>query len=207
MNAQTQEGLTDWEKTLAPRLLRNSTEYTMLLRGTVLVFEALYELISKAQAKQMHIVNFAKFLVADLFDYVDADMAYYYVTADGYQKELFAADYGDAIQELYPEYFLYNKYLENPDAVADGLMIEYEKVAPSGTDVRAEKVQRAAALNAKKDLHKDKVAKLLTFDRTKPNEGLKSKQFEKDCAGFKHDAEDIREFYSKLLNTLTFFKA
>ncbi len=199
------EVVKDWDEYLAGALLRTSTEYTMLVRGTVVVLEALYEMIVKAQSIKKRISDFAHFHVANLFDYVAEEMTYYCVNIQGYQEEVFGVEFNNKIQEQYPEYFLYNKFLEKAVEMTESLQGQYDLVGPATAPSKAEAIARSRQLADKAAAELARISALLVYDRTKPTEGLMSKRFEQDCAGYHQNAEEIRDFYRKLQNALQYF--
>lgn len=193
-----------WEENLAAVLLRTTPEYSYRLRGTVLVLERLFEMISEAQKVNARMDRFVHYLVADLFEYSEEAGTWYYLDSAGVQRELLEIPYGDVAQETAEYYFMFEAFKKNADVLMLDLEPQYADMLDGNDNV--ERRKKAAAMAAKKQPVLTKVTQLLTYDRTNPTRPcLVTAAFDKVAAPLKYNVEAIRGFYAELKNALELF--
>ena len=197
-----------WEEKLAAELLRTCPSYMFDVRGTVLVMERLFELVSKAQAVKMQLQNFASFLAAGLFQY-DGDLGVWmYDDAFGVQQVLTVIEYGNSEKEAAQYYFMFEDYKAKEKSVRDVLMPRLAEknpqVVPSDSlDVIKEK--RVLAMDFKNSARalEEKVSKTLV-DKTNPEQDkvLSTMLYENKAKARGYDVDGIRKFYRSLQQQL-----
>lgn len=197
-----------WEEKLAAELLRACPSYMFEVRGTVLVMERLFELVSKIQANKRQIKDFASFVVAGLIHY-DGELGIWMYEDDyDVQQMLTSIAYGNVEMETAQYYFMFEDYIKIGDTIYSTLQPRLADIFPQivpGDDVNTIKEKRALQKNFKDkaSLLKDEVSKIIV-DKTNPDQGkvLSSMLYQKNAANRGYDVNAIRKFYREFEQTL-----
>ena len=197
-----------WEEKLAAELLRTCPSYMFDVRGTVLVMERLFELVSKAQAVKKQLQNFASFLAAGLFQY-DGDLGVWmYDDAFGVQQALTVIEFGNVQMEAAQYYFMFEDYKAKEDSIYNDLQSRLQEIDPpilqgdSLAIIKEKQVLKKAFKEKAADL-KEKVSKA-RVDKTNPEQEkvLSTMLFENKAKAKGYDVAAIRKFYLDLENIL-----
>ncbi|MCI7135828.1 MAG: tubulin-like doman-containing protein [Candidatus Limivicinus sp.] len=193
-----------WEEKLAAELLRTCPSYMFDVRGTVLVMERLFELVSKAQAVKMQLQNFASFLAAGLFQY-DGDLGVWmYDDEFGAQQVLTVIEYGNSEKEAAQYYFMFEDYKAKEKSLYNALQSRLQEIDPpilqgdSLDTIKQKQVLKKAFREKAADL-KEKVSKTL-IDKTNPEQDkvLSTMLYENNAKARGYDVDGIRKFYRSL---------
>lgn len=119
-----------WEEKLAAELLRTCPSYMFDVRGSVLVMERLFELVSKAQAAKQQIKDFASFLAAELFQYNSDLRVWTYNDEFNVQQVLTVIEYGNREKEDAQYYFMFEDYRNNVGPINNALRPRLKEANP-----------------------------------------------------------------------------
>ena len=182
-----------WEEELAAKLLRTLPDFMDDLRGTVLVLEALYPMIEKAQAGERLMREFSHYMVTGLIkSNDDGDEWSYWDSEEEEEVKLVELLAIDDVQMGAKEYYVYQEFLHNADRVIAGVQPQYKELIYNEETGKLD-------MGKLKDLRKqsqDLAAVVKEFREAK--KGISSLAFAKMAKELDHDENEvaeIKEFY------------
>lgn len=193
-----------WEEELAADLLRQSPEYTTLIRGSILVLEKFYDKVAMIQAKKKYLISFADYVVYGFFTYSEKYLTWSYINEDGAERELLELEYGNAEQKTAEYYFLFQKYLQHADEVDRALAGEVKQMVERDGKDRDERLALQVELKEKRDAFVAQIEPKMTANRAAADQSevLVSTQFRKSAERKGWNMDDILFFYSRILDAV-----
>ena len=190
----------NWEEELGADLLRQSPEYTTLLRSTVLVLEKFYEKVTKIQSKKLALQHFADYLAYGFLQYDEKYLTWSYKDEDGVEKDLLELNFGDTEQKTAEFYFLFERYMKHADAIDKALAGEVaDYVSRDGKD-KEERLELQKKLLEQRNALVAALEPKLTADKTAEDQSmiLVSSQFRKKAETKGWNVDDIIALHRNL---------
>ena len=197
-----------WEEKLAAELLRTCPSYMFEVRGTVLVMERLFELVSTAQAVKAQLKDFASFLVAGLFQYDSVMSEWLYDDELNQQQVLTMMKIGDAQHEAAQYYFMFEDYRNDHEAITAALKprLAEKNPEPARGDSQEERLAKRelqmAFHNRAVELHEEVSKTLVDKTNPKPETVLTTQRFRQMAQARGYNVDAILKFYRDLQQLL-----
>ena len=182
-----------WEEELAAKLLRTLPDFMDDLRGTVLVLEALFPMIEKAQASERLLREFSHYMVTGLIkSNDDGDEWSYWDSEEEEEVKLAELLAIDDVQMGAKEFYVYQEFQRSADKVIAGVQPQYKELIFNEDTGKLD-------MGKLKDLKKqsqDLAAEIKALREAK--NGISSLAFAKMAKDQGHDEKEvaeIKEFY------------
>lgn len=185
----------EWDETIAKQMLRTMPDTMNALQATLPVIERLQQLVAEEEKKAKRIVDFAKYLTADLFQYNEELYQWEYNDGGGWCA-FCELKPGDKFEKLIEEYLMYGKFSEFNEYAFEILEGDYE--AATNDPDRTIAVQKQFAVSEKAKIHIARIENMIEPTKYNAPENITTTGFAAKATLRNYDVEEIRAFYSQL---------